>query len=98
MGKVCWVWVFVGFGGTSSRADMLMCVSRRPVKEELFILRQSSRIDWFGFLSWIICAIVVGLSSSVPGRFAMAAGLFRAMMCFLKTRVFVFELLSSIYR
>jgi hypothetical protein len=39
MGKVCWVWVFAGFGGTSSRADVLMCVSRRPVKEGLFILR-----------------------------------------------------------
>jgi hypothetical protein len=39
MGKVCWVWVFVGFGGTSSWAGVLMCVSRRPVKEELFILR-----------------------------------------------------------
>ena len=39
MGKVCWVWVFAGFGGTSSRADVFMCVSRRPVKEELFILR-----------------------------------------------------------
>jgi hypothetical protein len=50
MGKVYWVWVFAGFGGTSSRADVLMCVSRRPV-EELFILRLSSRIDYFGFLS-----------------------------------------------
>ena len=40
-------------------------------------------MDCFGFLSWIICAIDVGLSSCVPGRFAMAASLFRAMMCFL---------------
>jgi hypothetical protein len=39
MGKVCWVWVLAGFGGTSPWADVLMCVSRRPVKEELFILR-----------------------------------------------------------
>ena len=39
MGKVCWVWVFARFGGISSCADVLMCVSRRPVKEELFILR-----------------------------------------------------------
>ena len=39
MGKDCWVWVFAGFGGTSSRADVLLCVSRRPVKEELFILQ-----------------------------------------------------------
>jgi hypothetical protein len=40
MSKACWVWVFAGFGGTSSRADVLVCVcvSRRPVKE-LFILR-----------------------------------------------------------
>jgi hypothetical protein len=51
MGKVCWVWVFAGFVGTSLRADVLMCVSRRPVKEELFILRYLSRIDCFGFLS-----------------------------------------------
>ena len=33
MGKVCWVWVIAGFGGNSSRADVLMCVSRRPVKK-----------------------------------------------------------------
>jgi hypothetical protein len=39
MGKVRWVWVFARFGGTSSRADVLMCVTRRPVKEEMFILR-----------------------------------------------------------
>ena len=39
MGTVCVVWVFAGFGGTSLRADVLMCVSRRSVKEELFILR-----------------------------------------------------------
>jgi hypothetical protein len=26
MGTVCWVWMFVGFGGTSSRVDVLMCV------------------------------------------------------------------------
>ena len=81
MGKVCWVWVLAGFGGTSPWADVLMCVSRRPAKEELFILRQFSRIDCFEFLSWSICAID-GLSSCVPGRFAMAASLFRAMMCF----------------
>ena len=54
---------------------MLMCVSRRPVKEELFILRLLIRIDCFGSLSWSICAIDVGLSSCVPGRFAMAASL-----------------------
>ena len=52
MGKDCWVWVFAGFGGTSSKADVLMCVSRRPLKEELFILRYLSRVDCFGFLSW----------------------------------------------
>ena len=73
---------------------MLMCASRRPVKEELFILQYCSigisRIDCFGFLSWSICAIDVGLRSCVPGKLAMAASLFRAMMCFLKTRVFVF--------
>jgi hypothetical protein len=90
MGKVCWVWMFAGFGGTSPWADVLMCVSRRPAKEELFILRQFSRIDCFEFLSWSICAIDVGLSSCVPGRLAMAASLFRAMMCFLKTRVYLF--------
>jgi len=39
MGKVCCVWMFAGFGGTSLCAEVLMCVSRRPVKEELFILR-----------------------------------------------------------
>ena len=38
MGKVWWVWVFAGFGGTSLRADVLMRVSRIPAKEELFIL------------------------------------------------------------
>jgi len=62
MGKVCWVWVFSGFWGTSPWADVFMCVSRRPVKEELFILRQLSRIDCSGFLSWSICAIVLGLA------------------------------------
>ena len=41
-------------------------------------------------VSWIICAIDVGLRSCVPGRLAMAASLFRAMMCFLKTRVYLF--------
>ena len=41
------------------------------------------------FLSWSICAIDVGLSSCVPGRLAMAACL-RAMMCFLRTRVYMF--------
>ena len=67
-----------------------MCVPRRPVKEELFILRYLSRVDCSGSLSWSICAIDVGLRSSVPGKLAMAASLFRAMMCFLKTRVYVF--------
>ena len=69
---------------------MSMCVSRRPLKEELFILRSLSRMDCFGFLSWIICAIDVGLSSCVPGRLATAASLFRAMMCSSKTRVYLF--------
>ena len=69
---------------------MLVCVSRRPVKEELFILRYLSRVDCSNFLSWSICAIDVGLSTYVPGMFAMAASLFRAMMCFLKTRVYLF--------
>ena len=46
-------------------------------------------MDCFGFLSWSICAIDVGLSSCVPGRLAMAASLLRAMMCFLKTRVYL---------
>jgi hypothetical protein len=31
--------VFAGFGGTSLWDDVLMCVSWRPVKKELFILR-----------------------------------------------------------
>ena len=38
-GQSLLVWVFAGFGGTSSWVDALMFVSRRPVKEELFILR-----------------------------------------------------------
>ena len=58
------------------------------MKEELFILRYLSRVDCSGSLSWSICAIDVGLSSCVPGRLAMATSLFRAMMCFLKTRVY----------
>ena len=78
---------------------MLMCASRRPVKEELFILQYCSigisRIDCFGFLSWSICAIDVGLSSCNSGRLAMAASLFRAMMCFLKTRVYLFLICSQ---
>ena len=68
---------------------MLMCASRRPVKEELFIMQYCSigisRIDFSGILSWSICAIHVGLSSCEPGRLAMAASLIRAMMCILET-------------
>jgi hypothetical protein len=41
-----------------------MCVSRRPVKEELFILQLLCRIDCSGFLYWSICAMYVGLISS----------------------------------
>ena len=70
---------------------MLMCASRRPVKEELFILRQLSRIDCFGFLSKgrilrVFVQLMLGLAPVFQaGRLAMAASLFRAMMCFLKT-------------
>ena len=74
--------MFAGIGGTSPWADVFMCVSRRPVKEELFVLQLLSRIDCSEFLFWSICAIYVGLSSCVPGRLALAASLFRAMMCF----------------
>ena len=86
---------FVGFGCLQDLGAPLrepMCVSRRPVKEELFILRYLSRVDCSNFLSWSICAIDVGLSTYVPGMFAMAASLFRAMMCFLKIRVYLFLL------
>ena len=60
------------------------------MKEEFFILHKISRMDCSEFLSWGICAIDVGLSSCVPGRLAMAASLLRAMMCFLKSRVYLF--------
>ena len=89
--------MFAGFGGTSPWADVLMCVSRRPVKEELFILRYLSRVDCSNFLSWSICAIDVGLSTYVPGMFAMAASLFRAMMCFKKTRVYLIKQRQCIF-
>ena len=72
-----------------------MCVSRRPVKKELFILRQLSRIDCSEFLSWSICAIDVGLSSCVSGRLAMAASLLRTMMCFMKIRVCPFAVYAA---
>ena len=44
-----------------------------------------SRIDCSEFLSWKICTVDVGISSCVPRRLAMAASLFKAMMCFSKT-------------
>ena len=47
-------------------------------------------MDCSEFPSWSIFAIDVGLSSCVPGRLAMAASLLRAMMCFVKTRVYLF--------
>jgi len=47
-------------------------------------------MDCSEFLSRSNFAIDVGLGSCVPGRLAMAASLLRAMMCFLKTRVYLF--------
>ena len=47
-------------------------------------------MDCSEFLSWSICAIDVGLSSCVPGRLGMAASLYRDMMCFLETQVYLF--------
>ena len=47
-------------------------------------------MDCSEFLSRSNFAIDVGLGSCVPGRLAMAASLLRAMMCFVKTRVYLF--------
>ena len=65
MGKDCWVWVFAGFGGTSLRADVLMCVSRRPVKEEggvvYFAVIKQDKLFWIPFLRLFV-QLMLGLA------------------------------------
>jgi len=63
----------------------MVCVSRRPVKEEFLVLWRTSRVFWLVIVPWRSCVMEAVLSSSVSGMLAMAASLLNATLYFLKT-------------